>query len=192
MHGESLSRTVALRLDAYYDHSAPPPSPQPQVAQPSRADGDGSHVHAVFLCGRLRLPLMPIRWTHHRRRSPMAHSPAEPAGFTQTSGLLALQAHTRATLRLRPFPSFRGRPYLRTLHQGFLLVAIPVSGRRTLRSQWDGLQAPLVPLGFRRFLPPCPPPARLASGDVGTSPLLLRDQRVRRFSPHASWRTSFR
>src|SRR5574340_1539634 len=70
-----LSRTGALQLLAYYGPSAPPSSPQPQVAQPSRADGGGSHVHAMLLCDRVRLPLMPTRWTHHRRRSPMAHSP---------------------------------------------------------------------------------------------------------------------
>ena len=49
------------------DHSAPLPPPQPQVAQSSRTEGSGSHVHALRLCDQVRHPLMPVRLTHNRR-----------------------------------------------------------------------------------------------------------------------------
>ena len=172
----------------YYDHSAPPPSPRPQVAQSSRTEGDGSHVRALLLCDRVRPPLMPVRLTHNRRRSPVAHSPEARGVHPYAWAFGATPTYSRYASS-PTIPIICGRSWIRTCHRGFLHVAIPISGRRTLRSQWDRLRAPLLPLGFRRPLPPCPPPARLASGDVGTSPLLPRTRRIRRFATHASWRT---
>ena len=179
---------MALRLSTYYGHSAPPSSLQPQVAQSFRTEGDGSHVHMLLLCDRVRPPLMPVRLTHNRRRSPMAHSP-EASGVHPSIWAFGATAGCSRYTSSPTIPIICSRSTIRTPHRGFLHVAIPVSGRRTRRSQWDRLQAPLLPLGFKRLLPPCPPPARLASGDVGASPLLPRTRRIRRLATHASWRT---
>jgi len=114
----------------YYDHSAPPPPPQPQVAQSSRTEGDGSHVRALLLCDRVRPPLMPVRLTHNRRRSPVAYSP-------QTRGVHPYVWAFGATLQYSRYtssptiPIICGRFRFRTCHRGFLHVAIPVSGRGT-------------------------------------------------------------
>jgi len=42
---------------------------------PDWTEDDGSHVHALRLYDRVRPPLIPVRLTHNRRRSSMAHSP---------------------------------------------------------------------------------------------------------------------
>jgi hypothetical protein len=179
---------VALRPNAYYGHSAPSPSPQPQVAQPMRADGGGSHVRTLLLCGRVRLPLMPVRLTHNRRRSPMAHSP-------KASGVHPCVWAFGATRNYSRYTSSPTIPIIwRSVFVKGMSPRIPARSHTGLRPE-DALEpmgwapAPLLPLGFRQLLPPCPPPARLASGDVGASPLLLRASCVQRFTTHASWRT---
>jgi len=179
---------VALRLRAYYGHSAPLPPPQPQVAQSSRTEGSGSHVHALRLYDRVRPPLMPTRLTHSRRRSPMAHSP-EARGVHPY--IWAFGA-TGACSRYTPSPTIPiicGRLPLRTCHRGFLHVAIPISGRRTLGINGMNAKLPLSPWAsdglflLVRRLPGWP------QAMWGHRLLLLRDQRVQRFATHASWRT---
>jgi hypothetical protein len=169
--------------------AAPPRHPHlsRRWPSPNRTEDDGSHVPVLLLCDRVRPPLMPVRLTHNRRRGPMAHSPEARGVHPHRWAFGATLRYSRYTSS-PTIPIIHGRLRFRTRHRGFLHVAIPVSGRRTLKSRWDRLRFPLSPWASDDFfllvrrLPGWP------QAMWGHRLLLLRDQRVRRLATHASWR----